>query len=78
MITRAERQVLADAANRIMNEPAFVQAMGQLRTNAMEALAKVSPIDSDAIMQHQATVRAIDGLVRELQNIVTAASGQRK
>ncbi len=76
-MTPEDRKILAEAANRIMLEPAFVMAMGQLRERSMEALLAAEPTDPDAIRQHQAMVRAVDGLVSELKNIVIAASGRR-
>lgn len=74
-----DAEVLADAAKRIMREDVYIRATQGLRSNYLDQLAKADPTDTTVIMQLQATIRAIDGLDRELEKFAQGAprQGQR-
>lgn len=55
-------------ADRLRLEPAFQRAVLQLRKDAVDALIAVNPNDPNAILKHQAEIRAIDGLATSIAN----------
>lgn len=69
-----EAVILADAARRIMREDVYIRARDGLRTSYLERLAKADPLNSDLIVQLQATIRAIDGLDGELLKFTHGAT----
>jgi hypothetical protein len=73
-----ETVVLADAARRIMREDVYIRARDGMRTNYLERLAKADPLNTDVIVQLQATIRAIDGLDSELLKFTHAVARPRQ
>lgn len=67
-----DAEVLADAAKRIMREDVYIRATQGLRAHYLDQLAKADPTNTTVIMQFQATIRAIDGLDRELEKFAQA------
>lgn len=61
------------AADRILNDEVFKEAVSELRKGALEALLSVAATDADAIRDNQALVRALDSLEGKLRGVVTAS-----
>lgn len=75
-ITSEEAQRLAVAAaeaDRLRQDPAFQNAIRDLRSRAIEALVVADATDTDAIRARQADIKAIDGFCQELANAMLRA-----
>ncbi|MDX0227176.1 hypothetical protein RWA06_04590 [Sinorhizobium meliloti] len=61
------------AADRLLNDDVFKEAVSELRKGALEALISVPATDTDAIRDKQALVRALDSLEGKLRAVITAS-----
>lgn len=69
----ADKQDIVDlslSADRLRVEPAFQQAVLNLRREAVDALISADPDDGAVIRTHQASIKAIDGLCGELAAMI--------
>lgn len=74
--TEAEKQEMRDhaiAADRLRQDPAFQRAIIAMRKDAVEALIKADANDAQAIMTHQANIKAIDNLCGEIAMTILRA-----
>lgn len=66
------------AADRILNEPYFVQAVAELRADAVEKLVSADPTHTDEIRDTQSLVRALDAITGKLRSTIEAAKVSKR
>jgi hypothetical protein len=62
------------AADRLRTEPAFAEAVTNLRKDAVAALIAADPTNPDEIRRQQAKIQAIDGLCTEITTMIHRAA----
>ena len=67
---------LAKEADRLKNDPIFIKALDDIRTDALEALAVSNPDDKTMILRHQQMVAVIDEIRNVLDRYIRAADLQ--
>ena len=71
-------QERAIAMDRVLNEPVFMEAVTELRTDALEQLISLDATNTDGIREAQALVKALDALTSKLRWTIEAAKVSRK
>lgn len=66
------------AADRIVNDPVFAEAVAAIRAEALEALLTIPAVDVDGIRERQALVKAVDALAGKFRSTIEAAKLTRK
>lgn len=72
-MTPEQLAIAAAEADRLRQDPAFQNAIRDLRSKAIEALVQTDATDTAAVMARQAEIKAIDGLCQELANAMLRA-----
>lgn len=57
-----DKEQLASVAQALKDNEAFQEALAALRSEALEALARTPATDTEAIRDHQTTVKVVDEL----------------
>lgn len=73
MKTPEQLAIEAAEADRLRLDPAFQNAIRDLRAQAIEALVATDATDADAIRARQAEIKAIDGFCQELAKAILRA-----
>jgi PP-loop superfamily ATP-utilizing enzyme len=63
-------EIKAEDAERLMNDEVFQNALGLLRSRALEDLAVTNPHDTEKMMAHQSMVQIIDELRTHLATLI--------
>ena len=69
---------LAKEADRLKNDPIFIKALDEIRSDALEALAVSNPDDKTMILRHQQMVAVIDEIRNVLDRYIRAADMQEQ
>lgn len=72
-MTPEQLAIAAAEADRLRLDPAFQNAIRELRAKAIDALVETDATDTSAIIARQAEIRAIDGFCQELANAIIRA-----
>ncbi|TGP25899.1 MULTISPECIES: hypothetical protein [unclassified Mesorhizobium] len=72
-----EDKVRAVNANTLRQDPTFQAAVLEARRSALEELARIEPMDVEAIRNAQAKIRAIDALTTALAGFIITGTPQR-
>ena len=70
------RDHLAKEADRLSSDPIFNKALADIRSDALDALAKADATDTTQILRHQQTVAVIDEIRTTLARYIMAADVQ--
>lgn len=72
------KEDIALAAERILNEPVLIDIIADLRVEALEGLARVAPENAGEIRKFQAQIIALDGLIGSLRNAILAGRASKR
>jgi hypothetical protein len=69
---------LAQLSQALIDNEAFQGALNLIRTESLEGLAKVSPLDSDKITDLQARIKVVDELRGNLEGFIRQGKPKKK
>ncbi len=72
-----EDRIRAVNADTLRQDPTFQAAVLEARKDALEELARIEPVDIEAIRNAQAKVRAIDALTTALASFILKGMQRR-